>query len=473
MKENVETAVLLTDEKLTPVEIKKVEEAFLPLILRMNELDKEFAEVIKMEDGKEAVKASTELASKYKKLRTDTGKEHTKQKAYYLAGGRYVDKWKNQQLALSETKECELNEKKMFFINQEKAKLQAIKESRIEVLNSIGYTEQVDGLEILTDDVFNAMVEGFKLKAQAELDRQAKELRLQEEADEKVKLHNSRKELLIPYWNFVPAAYIGSDLSDFTEAEFTERFEWCKTEKQNNDDLIAKQEIENARLKAEADKTAKRNSDLRPYISMRRNYDEVMALSDNDFATALTNFNTEAIATAKLQAEKERLSAEKLAEQEKTLIELKNRNKARQVECLGIGLKFEGDTFKYKTVNISVESIETLTNDLWKVLITGSTVQMKAIREQEDVWKKEQEDKRVTEAARLAELEKKAAEECIEVTPNILKNESDTVKRSFLIQDIEELKRKYVFTSEPNQVTFGKVGGLFDKVIKYIKDTIV
>ena len=425
MKENVETAVLLTDEKLTPVEIKKVEEAFLPLILRMNELDKEFAEVIKMEDGKEAVKASTELASKYKKLRTDTGKEHTKQKAYYLAGGRYVDKWKNQQLALSETKECELNEKKMFFINQEKAKLQAIKESRIEVLNSIGYTEQVDGLEILTDDVFNAMVEGFKLKAQAELDRQAEELRLQEEADLK---------------------------------------------------FLAEQEtlrIENEKLKIEADKTAKRNSDLRPYISMRRNYDEVMALSDNDFATALTNFNTEAIATAKLQAEKERLSAEKLAEQEKTLIELKNRNKARQVECLGIGLKFEGDTFKYKTVNISVESIETLTNDLWKVLITGSTVQMKAIREQEDVWKKEQEDKRVTEAARLAELEKKAAEECIEVTPNILKNESDTVKRSFLIQDIEELKRKYVFTSEPNQVTFGKVGGLFDKVIKYIKDTIV
>ena len=425
MKENVETAVLLTDEKLTPVEIKKVEEAFLPLILRMNELDKEFAEVIKMEDGKEAVKASTELASKYKKLRTDTGKEHTKQKAYYLAGGRYVDKWKNQQLKLSETKECELDKKKMFFINQEKEKLQLIKDGRIEVLNSIGYTEQVEGLEILTDDVFNAMVEGFKLKAQAELDRQAEELRLQEEADLKFK---AEQETL---------------------------------------------RIENEKLKIEADKTAKRNSDLRPYISMIRNYDEVMALSDNDFATALTNFNTEAIATAKLQAEKERLSAEKLAEQEKTLIELKNRNKARQVECLGIGLKFEGDTFKYKTVNISVESIETLTNDLWKVLITGSTVQMKAIREQEDVWKKEQEDKRVAEAARLAEFEKKAAKEWIEVTPNSLKNESDEVKRSFLIQDIEELKRKYVFTSEPNKVTFGKVGGLFDKVIKYVKETIV
>ena len=153
MKENVETAVLVTAEVLTPLEIQKVEEAFLPLILRMNELDKEFADVIKMEDGKEAVKASTDLAKKYKTLRTDTGKEHTKQKAYYLAGGRYVDKWKNQQLALSETKECELNEKKMFFINQEKAKLQAIKDGRIEILNSIGYTEQVDGLEILTDDV--------------------------------------------------------------------------------------------------------------------------------------------------------------------------------------------------------------------------------------------------------------------------------------------------------------------------------
>ena len=473
MKENVETAVLLTDEKLTPVEIKKVEEAFLPLILRMNELDKEFAEVIKMEDGKEAVKASTELASKYKKLRTDTGKEHTKQKAYYLAGGRYVDKWKNQQLALSETKECELNEKKMFFINQEKAKLQAIKESRIEVLNSIGYTEQVDGLEILTDEVFNAMVEGFKLKAQAELDRQAVEIEAQRLAGEKIKLRTARQSDLLPYWSYLSTEQTTIDWAEITEQDHQNRLAWLITEKTKQDNLIAEQEAENHRLKLEADKTAKRNSDLRPYISMIRNYDEVMALSDNDFATALTNFNTEAIATAKLQAEKERLAAENLAEQEKTLIELKNRNKARQIECLGIGLKFEGDTFKYKTVNISVESIETLTKDLWEVLITGSTVQMKAIREQEDVWKKEQEDKRVAEAARLAEFEKKAAKEWIEVTPNSLNNESDTVKRSFLIQDIEELKRKYVFTSETNQVTFGKVGGLFDKVIKYVKETIV
>jgi hypothetical protein len=473
MKENVETAVLLTDEKLTPVEIKKVEEAFLPLILRMNELDKEFAEVIKMEDGKEAVKASTELASKYKKLRTDTGKEHTKQKAYYLAGGRYVDKWKNQQLALSETKECELNEKKMFFINQEKAKLQLIKDGRIEVLNSIGYTEQVDGLEILTDDVFNAMVEGFKLKAQADLDRQVEELRLQKEADDKVKLHNSRKELLIPYWNFVHVDNRNANLSGFTEEEFAKELEDLKIKKQEADNKLAEQELENARLKDEADKTAKRNSDLRPYISMIRNYDEVMALSDNDFATALTDFNTEAIATAKLNAEKERLAAEKLAEQELARTELKNRNKRRQIECLGIGLKFEGDTFKYKTVNISVESIETLTNDLWDVLMVGSTTQMKAIKDSEEVWKQEQEEKRVAEAARLAELEKKVSEEWIEVTPNTLNNESDEVKRSFLIQDIEELKRKYVFTSEPNQVTFGKVGGLFDKVIKYVKETIV
>ena len=419
MKENVETAVVLTDDKLTPVEIKKVEEAFLPLILRMNELDKEFAEVIKMEDGKEAVKAPTELASKYKKLRTDTGKEHTKQKAYYLAGGRYVDKWKNQQLVLSESKECELNEKKMFFINQEKAKLQVIKDARIEVLNSIGFTEQVEGLEILTDDVFNAMIEGFKLKAKAELDRQAEELRLQTESDEKFK---AEQEVL---------------------------------------------RIENEKLKIEADKTAKRNSDLRPYISMIRNYDEVMALSDNDFAIALTNFNAEAMAQVKLDAEKKQ--SEELAAKAKELerITQNNRNKARQVECLGIGLKFDGDTFKYKTVNISVESIETLTNDLWDVLIVGSTAQMKAIREQEEVWKSEQEAKRQAEAKELAELKAKVSE------PIVSTNDSDQVKRSYLIQDIEELKRKYVFTSATNQVTFGKVGGLFDKVIKYVKETIV
>lgn len=82
-------------------EEKQVQEVFVPMLEKLVELEDEYNEVVSQEMTPELTKQAKKLRLKFVKVRTDTAKIHKQAKAYYLAGGRFVDGWKNAQLQAS------------------------------------------------------------------------------------------------------------------------------------------------------------------------------------------------------------------------------------------------------------------------------------------------------------------------------------------------------------------------------------
>lgn len=118
--------------------------------------------------------------------------------------------------------------------------------------------------EYMSDETFNSFVSGLEkaYNERIEAERKAEEKRIADEKkaeEERIameaaqKLHEERKNQILPYWNFIPFAQRSMDFSTLSEAEWKERFDWTVSEKQKDDDAKEVQRIENERLKKEAE----------------------------------------------------------------------------------------------------------------------------------------------------------------------------------------------------------------------------
>ena len=77
---------------LEEIKAQQIEAQFKPMLEKMSALEREYNEVIKLEVSGETCAKAKELRLKYVKVRTGTAAIHTQQKAFYLAGGRYVSR---------------------------------------------------------------------------------------------------------------------------------------------------------------------------------------------------------------------------------------------------------------------------------------------------------------------------------------------------------------------------------------------
>lgn len=237
-------------------EAATIEKAFKPMIEKMVELENEFNQVLGLAEkgiDKDAVKAAKELRLKYVKTRTGTAEIHKTAKAYYLAGGRFVDGWKNAQLFASQGKEQELEKIEKHFENIEAEKMQKIREERFEKLAAVGYMENVPGIELMEQGVFDAFLKGaeeqIKLREQAE--RQEAEARMKAEQEERIQ--NERKQVLFKYGNIVSLTFDFDLLKTMSEDEFQKLvsdLEGMKT-RYEQEQKQREQEAEKARLEAE------------------------------------------------------------------------------------------------------------------------------------------------------------------------------------------------------------------------------
>src|ERR1035437_3868045 len=104
------------------------------MLEKMVELEKEYNEVVKLQLTPEAITKARELRLKYVKVRTGIEKIHETAKAYYLAGGRFVDAWRNAQKFTAIGKEAELEKIEKHFELIEQVKKEKINEGRVKVL---------------------------------------------------------------------------------------------------------------------------------------------------------------------------------------------------------------------------------------------------------------------------------------------------------------------------------------------------
>lgn len=149
---------------------------FQPMLNRMVELEKEYNEIIQLpvEDSATARKAK-ELRMKYVKVRTGTADIHKTQKAFYLAGGRFVDGWKNAQLFASQGIEEKLESIEKYAEIKEKERIAALQAEREAILLPFNL-ENLEALSLghMTDQVWGNFLTGTKANHQAKIDSLAK-----------------------------------------------------------------------------------------------------------------------------------------------------------------------------------------------------------------------------------------------------------------------------------------------------------
>lgn len=200
----MKTEIVKIDPKEFGLEETKaadIAKQFQPMLDKMVELEKEYNEVIALpiEDQSTAIKAKT-LRLKYVKVRTGTAAVHKAQKDFYLAGGRYIDGWKNAQLFASQGIEEKLESIEKHAENLEReriAKIQSERESEL-----LKYeVENVSSLALglMSEDIWSNFLTGtktnFEAKKAAELkaeqDRIAKE-KAESEERERIRIENEK-----------------------------------------------------------------------------------------------------------------------------------------------------------------------------------------------------------------------------------------------------------------------------------------
>lgn len=181
---------------LEKTEAQKIEAVFTPMLEKMVELEKEYNEVIALEISDEAVKKARELRLKYVKVRTGTEKIHETAKAYYLAGGRFVDAWKNAQKFSAIGKETKLEKIEKHFELIEQEKKNKINVERIEKLSKFIPDTSIYNVKEMSDEAFAKLLETSEIayKSIKEAEEKAEKERIEKEKAEKLEQERIRKE---------------------------------------------------------------------------------------------------------------------------------------------------------------------------------------------------------------------------------------------------------------------------------------
>ena len=177
-------------------EAKQVEAVFTPMIAKMTELEDEFNEIVALPVEPDTCKKAKELRLKYVKIRTATADIHKKAKAYYLAGSRFVDGWRNAQQFASANKEDALMQIEKHFELLEQAAREKLGNERSAALAP--YVDDVScyNLAEMSQQGFDQLLESSKIacEAKAKAEKEAEDARLEAEKKEREEQERIRKE---------------------------------------------------------------------------------------------------------------------------------------------------------------------------------------------------------------------------------------------------------------------------------------
>ena len=197
----MEKQLVLVDPKEYGLEEKTGVEIVSGLSVTRSErevLKQSYNELLKVELTVESVTMFKELRLKIVKNRTQ-GIEvwHKKNKAFYLAGGRFVDAIRNKEVLENEQMEAKLLEAETHFERIEAERLKILKEERIALLLIVCETPEIYPVEQMTTEAFDNLFEGLKLakeRKEEESKRIEKERIEAEQKAEKERLERIEKE---------------------------------------------------------------------------------------------------------------------------------------------------------------------------------------------------------------------------------------------------------------------------------------
>jgi len=227
-----------------------------------------YVDVIELELNSENLPTFKELRLKLVKNRTSIEKWHKENKAFYLAGGRFVDAIKNKEILVGQEMELKLMDAEKFFERQEAEKAKELNELRISKISPYVENAQQMDFKEFSDEDFEYFVYGKKAKheqrIEAELfaenqkilDAKAEADRLEAQRLENVKLKAEAD---------ATATKIESERAEQAKAQAVKDAETQRQLKEASDARAKVEEelqaVKDAELKAENARIAKEKSD--------------------------------------------------------------------------------------------------------------------------------------------------------------------------------------------------------------------
>lgn len=296
--ENTEVAVIKAEDfGLSKVQSETITEGLQTILDERKILTESYKLVIVAELNDETIEQAKKLKLKIRDNRTKgLEKWHEGQKAYWLAGGKFVDATRRVHVIENERMEAALDEIVRHHEIKEKKRLDKVETARKELL--AGFPDlnpaYLDNVRDMTDDMFaNFYKEQNELKAFREL--KAKEAaEAQKLIDEKAALETKRRSETVKIANFIDD-YDTLVFADLKELDFVNLVRLAFKKQADEKARLAKAEAENERLKKEADEkaaadkkaaaekaaiTTARNQELRPYIVFIRDYPAMLEMEE-------------------------------------------------------------------------------------------------------------------------------------------------------------------------------------------------
>lgn len=261
-------------------------------------LEKQYNEVILLDiEDKETSKKARELRLKIQKNRTQgINAWHKKAKDFFLKGGQFVDAVRRLEVSVNEQMESRLEEIEKYAEIQEAKRREELKSKRISELET--YSEFVPfGIDLgtLSDEEYQKVFKGAKLQYDAKIEDERLAEEERKRLEEIQKLHNERKENLLPVWQFVENK--NQNFGEMSSSEFSQLLDFAKKDKANH-------EAEQERIKRDNERLEKEKAESEKKLAEER------------AKQAKLESELKAKKEAEKKAEKERLLSEKKARKE-------------------------------------------------------------------------------------------------------------------------------------------------------------
>lgn len=200
--EKVKTKIINgADFGLEPAKSQPIEKGIAQIREEKQVLIDAYNDVIELEIIPENLKKFKELRLMIRDNRTK-GIEpwHKKSKAYFLAGGRFVDAIKNQEIEENKRMEETLANAENYFINLEKERIEKLHNERFELIKPYLSEEDLESptqYGNMTNGVWDAFFVGVKDQHQERLDAEKKKAEEEEAERQRVaKLEKDNKALI-------------------------------------------------------------------------------------------------------------------------------------------------------------------------------------------------------------------------------------------------------------------------------------
>ena len=279
-------------------------------------LQNAYIDVIDLEVTKENIPTFKELRLKLVKNRTTIEKWHKSNKAFFLAGGRYVDAIRNKEILVNQEMESKLMDAEKHFENLERERLTQLQNKRVEQLSKYVEDANERDLSSMDEDVWEAYLSAKKkaYEDRIEAERKAEAERLENEILDKIA--QDRRFEIAPYAQFNEGNH---DLRSMTNEDYSNLLKSLKDAKNLYEAEQEKIRLENERLKKEAEKKELEAKKERQRIENER------AAEAKKQAEMLAKQKAESERLAKLEAEK----TEKLRKEQEAILIKERQDRAK------------------------------------------------------------------------------------------------------------------------------------------------